>query len=267
MKIDICIATDDNYVKYCATVMQSVLENKAEDDEPVFHIIQGGLLPENLEILSKKGNVCFHKVDDDLFKPYKRKAKLSWPTPTLYRLKLASILDIDKVIYLDCDVIVTSSLKEYFSQDIEGSYLGCVPDVGYEKYMDNLGLSKENGLFYFNAGSILMNLKKFREDNIEEKLFDFLIEKWKDLTFGDQDVLNSVLYKNVKKIDRKFNYIPFGHSIKAPSEDFDIKRDISVIHYAGRKPWEIFYRNYFRREFWQYYKNSGAVSSKEFEKE
>lgn len=264
MKIDICTTIDDNYTKYCATVMVSILENKAQDDEPVFHIVHGGLKPENIEKLSKLGDVKFYKVDDSLFTPYLRKAKLSWPAATLYRLKLTSILDLDKVIYLDCDIIVTSSLKSYFEQDVEGFALAAVPDVGYLPYMKRLNIPEE--YFYFNAGSILMNLKQFRKEGIEEKLFDCLSEIWQEAEFGDQDVLNKTLYKNVKQLDKRYNYIPLLVDMYK-TDGFDISKEISVIHFAGMKPWEKAMKGYLREEFWKYYKKSGFVSDAQFEKE
>ena len=266
MKIDICITCDDNYVKYCATVMASILENKATDDEPVFHILYGELSADNIQKLSNFPNVILYKVDDSFFSPYLKNAKLSWPVAALYRLKIASILNLDKVIYLDCDVIVTSSLKSYFEQDIEGYYMGAVPDVNYQAYMERLNIPQENGFFYFNAGSLLINLKQFREDNIEEKLFECMADIWENSTFLDQDVLNVCLYKNVKKLDKRYNYIPTIIDITM-RKMFDVKEEVSVIHYAGYKPWELAFRANIRDEFWKYYKNSGCVSEKRFKKE
>lgn len=263
MRIDVCIACDDNYAKYCATVMVSIMENKAEDDMPVFHILHGGLSAENLENLSKLGDVKLYKLEDELFSQYLRNSKIGWTTPTLYRLKLASILDLDKVIYLDCDVVVTSSLKSYFEQDIEGFSLGVVQDVNYEAYMEGAGIPKDQGYFYFNAGSLLMNLKQFRQDRIEEKLFECLAEKWQDFVFSDQDVLNSVLHKNVKKLEKRYNYIPTSIDL-GTSSGIDVHKDITVIHYAGQKPWELALRSGIRDVFWSYYKNCGCVSKKEF---
>lgn len=266
MEIDICIATDNNYSKYCGTVMASVMENKAEDDEPVFHILHSGLKAENIEKLSKLGHVEFHLINDELFKPFLRKSKIGWTTPTLYRLKLASILDLDKVIYLDCDTIVTSSLKNYFEQDIEGYCLGVVPDVNYEAYMEPINIPQNGEYFYFNAGSILMNLKQFRQENIEEKLFDCLEKIWKDAVFADQDVLNAILYKNVKKLDKRYNYIPTFVDLENKNPSY-ISEETTVIHYAGQKPWELSFRSNIRGEFWKYYKLSGFVSEKQFNKE
>jgi len=266
MNIDVCIACDDNYAKYCATVMASIIENKAETDMPVFHILHGGLSADNLENLSRLGSVNFYKVDDKIFSQFLRKSKIGWTTPTLYRLKLASILDLDKVIYLDCDVIVTSSLKGYFEQDIDGYSLGVVPDVNYEAYMEGANIPKDQGYIYFNAGSLLMNLKKFRQDGIEEKLFDCLAEKWQDFVFSDQDALNSVLHKNVKKLEKRYNYLPTFVDLEN-SKNINAHRDITVIHYAGQKPWELAFRSSIRDVFWQYYKNCGCITEKQFRTE
>ena len=52
---------------------------------------------------------------------------------------------------------------------------------------------------YFNAGVLLLNLKKIRRDNIEPKLWNFAIDR-SPLDFQDQDVLNAVLGNKVKLI-------------------------------------------------------------------
>lgn len=267
MKIDVCITTDDHYVKYCATVMVSILENKADDDEPVFHIVHGGLKPENLEKLSKLGQVNLYKVDDSIFTPFSKKTQMVWPVTTLYRLKLASILDLDKVLYLDCDLIVNASLKPLFQEDIEGFAMAAVPDNGFARSMRRLNLSEENPEhFYCNAGVTLMNLKKFREDKIEEQLFDCLAKIWQEAIFGDQDVLNSVLYKNTKKLDRRYNYIPMMDAVNLP-QDFDVSKEITIIHYAGMKPWETTLRCLLRDEFWKYYEKCTCITPEQFKKE
>ena len=266
MIIDICLTTDDNYAKYCGTVITSALENRADGDELVFHILHGGLKADNIQKLSVLGNVKFYELDDNLFSPFLKKSKIGWTVPSLYRLKMASILDLDKVLYLDCDTIVTSSLKSYFEQDLDGYSLGVVPDVNYEAYMDSINVPKDKGYFYFNAGSLLMNLKQFRQANIEEQLFKCLEEIWQHTPFSDQDVLNKVLHTSVKKLDKRYNYLPTFVDLEMP-KTFDVNEEISVIHYAGQKPWEIAFRSNIRNEFWKYYKKSGFVSEKEYAKE
>lgn len=263
MKIDVAVATDDNYAKYCATTMYSVMKNKAEDDEIVFHILHSGISEESLEKISKIGNVIFYKVDDAEFSPYIRDVKLTWATPTLYRLKMASILDIKKVIYLDCDIIVRTSLKELFNTSISDHVLAGVPDVSWEAHRDRLNLDKDKG-FYFNAGMVFMNLEKIRKDDLEKELFDFLIKNWQHLDFSDQDVLNSVFYGKVLELPEKFNYIPAGrfHDRKKIES---LPKDISIIHYAGSKPWERGFSNPFEKEFWRCFKEVGFLNASEFD--
>jgi len=102
-----------------------------------------------------------------------------------------------------------------------------------------------------------MNLKYFRENGIEEKLFDCLVERWQELVFPDQDVLNLTLHQSVKKIERKYNYIPMPGFPDGSNET-------TVIHYAGQKPWEMFFKAAIRDEFWKYYKNCGCITQKQF---
>lgn len=264
--MELCLATDDNYAKYCATVIISAIENKNAEDTLRFHIIHGGLSEASIQKLQSLEGVILHKVDDELFLPYLRKAKCSWPTPTLYRLKGASIFNFDKIIYLDCDVIIRSSLKKLWNEDIENYYAGAVGDITQSAHLTRLKIEENENNFYFNAGVMVFNLKKIREDRLEEKMFNYLSKNFQELVFNDQDVLNYTMQGTVKRLDEKFNFIPYtGYQNKNKHEKNYIK-DVVVAHHAGIKPWEPSFNNILRDEFWHYFKLCPFLNKAEFNK-
>lgn len=101
---------------------------------------------------------------------------------------------MEKLIYLDCDIIVRHSIAKLYDIDIEDYLLGAV--------YHNDKLSVNNGAFkrlhipveqgYFNAGVLLINLKKWREEHIYEKSIEFLRNNSESIVNHDQDVLNVV---------------------------------------------------------------------------
>lgn len=254
MKIDIVLATDENFAKWCATTIISVLKNKSEDDEPVFHILGNDLSIKTKERLTSLGeNINVIDVDQTDFLPYKEVAKF-WTITTLFRIKSASILkNLDKAIYLDCDIIVKGSLADFYNTNIDDFLLAGREDFDSENSKKNLGMSKT--ATYINAGSILMNLKKWREENAEEKMFNYLKDNVDKLRFMDQDLINYVFQDQIKVVDKKFNYlVPNGFQTK----EFKLKwqkdlQDAVVLHFVGWKPWEIYYENVFRDTFWTYW--------------
>ena len=273
MRIDVALAVDDEYAKYCATAMCSILDNKNKNDEIFFHILHGDILDENIARLAVFPNTKLYKLDESEFSPYVRREKHVGFTPMFYRLKLASILkDIKKVIYLDCDIIVIKSLSELYSIDISNYVIAAVPAVPsipseainfYKDQMDRLGLQILSDGFYFNSGSICMNLEKIRNEKIEDEFFEYLKENSQKIQFADQDTLNAVLQDKCLALDSKFNFVPDWkyHNKKRRK---NIPKDIVILHFAGAKPWSKGFYNPFTDKFWEYYKKSGFVTEQEF---
>lgn len=117
--------------------------------------------------------------------------------------------DVDKMIYLDCDIMFYRDVKEFFDVDMENFELGVVRD-----YLGRFWMSRD----YFNSGVMLINLKECRKT----KLFDRAIEMVKShkMTFPDQSALN-ILAKRLKYLPYKFN------------EQRSIKEDTVLKHFNG----------------------------------
>jgi lipopolysaccharide biosynthesis glycosyltransferase len=169
-------------------------------------------------------------------------------------------LNLDKVIYSDVDVIVLGDIKEMYDEDLEDFIIGAIWQELYDKTinMDNLKLklniSTEHKFFF--SGNLLINCKKWREQNITQKLID-LFNKNKNLilTCPDQDLLNMFFDNNYKILSSKYCYV---------NQNFDYFKEeypnIIIRHYNGQiKPWNInentktsLFHNL--KEFWYYAK-------------
>ena len=107
---------------------------------------------------------------------------------TYYRLNLAEILPerIDKVLYLDGDVICRKSLVSLWNTDISQCAVAGGPDASetaFEKE-NHLHLQHWNG--YFNAGVLLINLRWWREHHSTEAFYSFINEHRDWLRCQDQ---------------------------------------------------------------------------------
>ena len=257
-KLHICLSCDDNYAKYAATVISSIIKNKIVDEQHVFHILYSKLNDDNINKLSNFEGVFFHKIDESLFTPYFNNGVCKNVTiPTLYRLKLPSLLpDVDRILYLDCDLIVLSSLFGLYNINLlDNQYAAAVPDLGFNLHMDRMGFKNSGDNFYFNAGVCLLDLSKMRRDNIEQKLFEYLIENWQHISYSDQDVMNAVLLGNVKMLDKKYNFI-------TPNFYFLDNSNPVIVHFAGVKPWKSGFYNPYREIFWQYFMQTPFANDK-----
>ena len=114
---NICLSCDNNYAQYAGVVIASILLNSDDKSFFNFYILDGNIEQENKDKIEKLKeikdfNLNFISIDENLFEVYKKIGTHSYISlSAYYRLKLASLLPkIDKVLYLDCDVIINSNL-------------------------------------------------------------------------------------------------------------------------------------------------------------
>jgi len=255
MKNILC-ATDDNYAHYCGIMLTSLFENNQENQIRVY-VVTGGLNNLNKNTLLKLASAYSQvleiiTVDNILFKdcpidPIKDHVSIA----TYYRLAVSMLLpkSIDKVLYLDCDMIICRSIRELYDTDLTGFACGVVNDEAYmtDVPYDRLEQTKDLLNPYFNAGMLLINLSYWRENNITEKSFNYISRHLHKLLFHDQDTLNGVLFGLVKYLKPTYN-LQTGFLFTSYFADFDpnlqkeIREAISspvIIHYTGyTKPWQ-----------------------------
>lgn len=231
-KINICLACDNNYSKYASVVIASILSNANPTDNLEFFILDGGISDEQKEkIYSLKSindcNINFIKIDDSLFEDYKKIKTHAYITnAAYYRLKLSSLLpNVDKIIYLDCDTIVTSSLIDFFNTDITDYAIAGILDI-------NKKILKKNPK-YFNSGVLLMNLEFWRKQNLEKFIFNWGKENLDKIKLGDQEILNEVLKNEVKIVSDEWN-VQSSNFVNRSSYTNSPK----IIHFISKnKPW------------------------------
>ncbi len=275
MQINVCFASDNNYVQYMATSIISILKNANSDDELNFYILSNNIKQEYkdkiLELKKiKRCKITFLDVDEQEFK--------NCPTfnnhitiTMYYRYKIANLLPlINKIIYLDCDVIVKQSLKELFSINLNNNIIGAVEDIGYTSLQKNGSKHYIFKGFYINSGILLIDLKKWRENNIEQNLFEFTQNNIDKISIGDQDVINGVLKDRIYPIDYKWNvqdsfYRYKNNEVKQHINKFEIikaSKRPAIIHYTFKyKPWNCVKmpRSY---DWWYYNKYSPFLEKK-----
>lgn len=250
--INIVMSCDDNYAKYLAVAINSIISN-AHKKGNVFHfyILDGGIREKNkkriMSFVNKQGSkIEFIEID---LQKFKETCPLSEDVshitiPTYFRFSIPRMLPhtLDKVLYLDVDLIANAPLNELYNMDLGESYAIAVEDTfsGTQNIACKLGLSGK----YINAGVMLINLGKWRNENIENLLFANIDKIREHIIFVDQDVLNFTLSDKVKYISYQWNlqqtaYHMTKSDINLTSLEVD-KQNPKIIHYSGHiKPWDI----------------------------
>lgn len=232
--INVCLACDNNYAKYAGVVVASVLANSKDDESLNFYILDGGISEsKKTEILSLKSikdcKIEFVQIDEAMFEDYKKVATHKYISiATYYRLRLATLLpEVERIIYFDCDMVVNSSLNNLFNVELGENIIAGVRDINKRMLQQNPS--------YINAGMVLFDLNKIREENIEQKFYDYTNENFETIKMGDQTIINEVLKGRIKIVEDEWN---------VQSSNFTNRSSYTkhpyIIHYvAKRKPWHF----------------------------
>ena len=151
----------------------------------------------------------------------------------------------DKILYLDTDIIVFEDLGQLYNSEIGDNYFAGVFSICHYLYREGLAeeLKIPNLLYYVNAGVLVFNLKKIREDNIIQKAVK-LIGSYKDSV--DQHIWNKICYPHIKLLPIKYNvtqtndneYDMIIAQCAHIRRELEESRSPVIYHYTGiRKPW------------------------------
>ena len=225
------------------------------------------------EILSEFTTNCefvFVDLTEEYFKGFPKVKRYPY---TIYFRILAPILlpkDIDRLIYLDADLIVHGDLTEFYNTDFEGNaFYACTQIRGFLTWFNRVRLCVKKGYVYMNTGVMLMNMDYLREHIDADAIQKFTLKnKWK-LTLYDQDVLCKFFGNKIKLAERnKYNladrHITMQNMFKKKKDRIDldwVEKNNIIVHYLGyNKPWKKNYKGILKG-FYQRYEEKGQQNS------
>ncbi|MBP3194707.1 MAG: glycosyltransferase family 8 protein [Cardiobacteriaceae bacterium] len=211
MTIPVVFSSNQKYLPYLATAICSLISN-ARDEKLAIFVLHNGL------DLSHKDIKKVNNLQTD-------KAKIEWIDVRKYldsvknnlveihhfskemynRILIPKIFpDFEKVIYLDCDIVVKCNIRELYEIDLEDKLVAAVPDIGQQIQANQEPFLVVDKNKYFNSGVIVFNCPKLVEFQLFEKFLENLKE-CKNFTFPDQDLLNILLEDKVHYLDYSYN--------------------------------------------------------------
>ena len=241
--LNICLACDDNYAQYAGVVIASVLLNSNKDESFVFYIIAQNLSEKNIVNLFALKNIknCEIKIitpPEEFFEVCKEVKTLTHITlPSYFRLRVASLLDAeDRVLYLDSDLIVEKSLSDLYFTDFKDNFCAGVVDyLGQEQVM-------------VNSGVLLINLQKWREENAEKLIFNYIEHNKEKISSGDQEIINAVFKDKILLLPDMWNVQTLNFYSFSNYE-----MNYGIVHFiGGSKPWLFGSFMPFKKKFFYY---------------
>lgn len=251
-EIPIFFAVDDFYAPYLAVAIQSIKSHASDDIKYSMYVLITDISEKNAKRLSsmQTENISIEFVNvKEKMQSMKGSLQLRdyYTATTYYRFFIPELFpQYEKGLYIDCDVVITTDIDELFSTDIDGKILGAAVEdfvVATDEFREwtrvALKIVPEE---YFNAGILVMNLKKMRDENLMGQ-FMALNKVKKYPVAQDQDYLNVICHGDVHYLHEHWNRSPH---FTTPSDE------PKLVHYKlNYKPWH-YYGVKFEDYFWKY---------------
>ena len=244
MRKSIVLVADNAYLIPLETTIKSVLYHNRDVD---FYILNSDIAPEWFKLLGRKMEVVNSTIrsvyiDKELFEGYKTGPHINYAT--YFRFFATAVVESEKVLYLDSDIIVTGDLSTLFEMDLKEYSIGAVDDVyAYE--------GRKSG---FNAGVLLMDVAKWKEDSIVNSLLELAAGQNQAVHLGDQSILNIYFEDNWLALDKTYNYMVGADTFRLDQECERLDNNPPVIvHFASHdKPWNTYSISRLRELWWTY---------------
>ena len=206
-------ASDDAFAWILGVSLVSLYENSRDMKEINVYILDGGIKEENRKKLEKISHNYSRSLpiwieSKDISRELSMKVTMDRGSMSQYaRLFLSDSLpsDLSRVLYLDCDTIFLQSVRELWNLDLHGKTIGALMDAFSKYYRANIDLGPED--IMFNSGVMLVDLKKWKEKNVEERLMKFIRMKKGKIQQGDQGALNAILSHDTYCFEPRFNSV------------------------------------------------------------
>lgn len=256
--VNILVSLDQNYLSQLYVLLTSVHLNNPSICCRVFLLHRGFEdkvlkgLEHDLEKIGYGLEPVF--VDEALFRD--APVMEQYPQEMYYRLLAAQILaeDIDRVLYLDPDILVINSIEELWKTDMGNHLFAAAAHTGKTELANGvnrlrLGTEKD----YYNSGVLLINMDQCRRRIIPGEIFSYISQHARELVLPDQDVLNALYGQYILPLeDVIWNYDARNYSnyLMRSLGKADLRwvmEHTSILHFCGKdKPWNERYRYRFR---------------------
>lgn len=265
----VSFSSDDNYVPYLSVAIQSIIDHASAKSNYDIVVLKTNIAKYKEKKIQRMAeqydNISIRFVDvrylAEKFKSSITSSFMHYNQSIYYRYFIQEIFkNYDKVLYLDCDVLLRSDIAELYNQDLNGHIIGAVRDIERARWLksakrqETLNFDKNLGVLdsyqYFNSGVCLFNVSKMKKTGFMEKALS-LTEVWlKKLNWiGDQDIINSICFGDVQFIDASWNMMWIVNIfVKQWDTELDeisliaykkSVKECNLIHYCDTfKPWK-----------------------------
>ncbi|MBD8637303.1 glycosyltransferase family 8 protein [Stenotrophomonas sp. CFBP 13725] len=252
--IHVCLCADGRYVDFIVPAVESIVRSAEPGTRVAVDVIidhePKPAFRQALEMFCPERS-CIHVISADQFGDLLEVTHIS--RGMYYRLMIPELVNADKVLYVDCDVLVRHDLKGIFATELRGALAAAVVNPFHDA--SRLGLAPDD--VYFNSGVMLINTPAWREFGMKGRVLEYLRNNVDLLRMPDQDALNVVMRGKWIELDPTYNcqvsmllrHKELAREL-APRWNIRFLADPAIMHFsAGHKQWHASNRICFSKEY------------------
>lgn len=248
--LNVVFVADKNYYAPTATVILNILNNENREVFFDFYLIDVNsngaeefiAYFQDLGIEKKYINFKMHCIPFDVTLLDSLETRVHISSAAYAKAYINRILNIDKAIYLDSDIVIIDSLSNLWGLFNSDYMIQAVENPGYNYDNPYLGIDENDKTF--NSGVMLLNLKKMRDNNVHEELIKFIQENHNKTKLHDQAAYNAIFARNWGKLPLRWNiqrimFISTYKQLDVSKQDMcSLLDNPGIVHFTSRiKPW------------------------------
>jgi len=248
------MAAEDRYAMPTGVALRSIQENLRAGVTVDVYILDGGIGRRNNRKLiasldPERLRLHWIRPDDTLVEGLPVFGHIR--PAAYYRILSPRVLppEIDKALYIDCDVVVLADISPLWDMPFDGAPLQAIRDG--DATLQSRGITAYEGVGeeagpepYMNSGVLVFDLLRWRDEGLCERVLESLRRNHGRVQFWDQDGLNASLHGNWAVLESKWNHrVDCAHTVDVePSEYLDsLASEAVVVHFASSlKPWHYY---------------------------
>ena len=251
--------TDKKYYLITKVAIKNLITTKIKSSHYKINIITFGIDKlDDLKDYESANTIINHiNLDDDFIRSFTGIRHVS--QAAYAKFYLPQLVDDDFTLYLDGDIFINRNIENIFDYLNNDYMISAIKDIGHnEQHL----LGVNNDYHLFNAGVMLLNLKKMRNCNISEKLISTYNENSTKITNADQSIFNIVFKNEWYSLDISYNMQRIYYTSKAKTvgvrkiELRAAKKNPYIVHFTTHsKPWMFRCAHPFKKRYLKNYKN------------
>lgn len=260
--MNILIATNDAYIVPTKNMLFSLAQNNLCQLNVylLYNQLSGKHISELKNHVAQKCHGTLYPILADVSLFSDAPLQKYWSIEMYFRLLACELLppDLERILWLDGDIIVNRSIEEFYKQDLQGCLISACQGCNDSGIL-RLGLPFNH--LYFNSGVILFDLQKCRSVFTLSSILDTIGTYKEKLKAPDQDILNILCQGQVKYAPSDiYNNECFGNHVFSPQKMKILKSKACIIHFDGpMKPWNPKGVNWADKFWWKYAKRQGLL--------